>query len=130
MLPSMKLTAKSALRWPPVWLMLGCVSFSGLLLPTVGYPDTAAPGLMEQPVAFTERTPVNSPTIDADHASARASIQPGNPPKRAKTVLVDRDQNLSAFFIAGIMINVIMAVTFAWWFSREWRKSGKQDNNT
>ena len=47
-----------------------------------------------------------------------------NTPTR-KDILIDDSRGLSAFFILGIVINIIMAVTFAWWFSKEWRKSKK-----
>jgi len=40
-----------------------------------------------------------------------------------KEIIVDESRGLSAFFILGIAINIIMAVTFGWWFSKEWRRS-------
>ena len=42
-----------------------------------------------------------------------------------KHVLNDEAKDLSGFFIIGIVINLIMAVTFTWWFTREWRRSRK-----
>lgn len=42
-----------------------------------------------------------------------------------KKILIDESRGLSAFFIFGIVINIIMAVTFAWWFSRQWRQTKK-----
>ncbi len=42
-----------------------------------------------------------------------------------KKILIEDSRGLSAFFILGIAINIIMAITFAWWFTGEWRKSKK-----
>jgi len=42
---------------------------------------------------------------------------------QSKKILVDKSRGLSAFFIFGIAINIIMAITFGWWFSKEWRSS-------
>jgi len=42
-----------------------------------------------------------------------------------KKILIDDSRGLSAFFILGIIINIIMAITFGWWFSKEWRRSKK-----
>ncbi len=42
-----------------------------------------------------------------------------------KKILLDKSRGLSAFFIFGIAINIIMAVAFGWWFSKEWRRSKK-----
>jgi hypothetical protein len=40
-----------------------------------------------------------------------------------KKVLIDESRGLSAFFIFGIMINIIMALTFGRWFYKEWNRS-------
>lgn len=42
-----------------------------------------------------------------------------------KKILIDNSRGLSAFFILGIVINIIMIITFGWWFSKEWRRSKK-----
>ena len=42
-----------------------------------------------------------------------------------KKVIVDDSRELSAFFILGIAINIIMIITFAWWFTGQWRQSKK-----
>jgi len=52
-----------------------------------------------------------------------ASIAPSKPDR--KHILNDEGKGLSAFFILGIVINIFMAITFTWWFSREWRRSKK-----
>ncbi len=39
------------------------------------------------------------------------------------STLSDESRGLSGFFILGILINILMVITFAWWFSKEWRKS-------
>ncbi len=42
-----------------------------------------------------------------------------------KNILVNDSRDLSAFFILGIIINIIMVITFGWWFSKEWRSLKK-----
>ncbi len=64
----------------------------------------------------------------ADAGTAAAVTQPqataaqhehmADPPR-------DRD-DLSAFFIIGIIINVVMAVSFAVWAVKEWRASSRK----
>ncbi|MCK4743829.1 MAG: hypothetical protein KAT25_08420 [Sulfuriflexus sp.] len=46
-----------------------------------------------------------------------------NPATGKKKILNDESRGLSAFFILGIIINIIMAVVFVRWFAREWRRS-------
>jgi hypothetical protein len=58
---------------------------------------------------------------DKHHTGSRQVTAP------RKSPLKDESRGLSAFLGIGIGINVIMALVFAWWFSREWRKSGKLD---
>ena len=38
-----------------------------------------------------------------------------------KATLNDDSRGLSGFFILGIIINIVMLITFSWWFSKEWR---------
>ena len=45
-----------------------------------------------------------------------------NTPTHRKEILIDDSRNLSAFFILGIIINIVMIIVFGWWFSKEWRK--------
>ena len=42
-----------------------------------------------------------------------------------KATLNDDSRGLSGFFILGIIINIIMVITFGRWFSKEWRRSKK-----
>lgn len=42
-----------------------------------------------------------------------------------KAILNKESRGLSGFFILGIIINIIMIVTFGWWFSKEWRRAKK-----
>lgn len=42
-----------------------------------------------------------------------------------KKVLIEESRGLSAFFIFGIAVNIIMAITFGWWFVGQWRQSKK-----
>lgn len=41
-----------------------------------------------------------------------------------KSPLKNESRDLSAFFYIGIGINIILALVFSWWFTREWRKTG------
>ena len=41
-----------------------------------------------------------------------------------KSPLKDESRDLSTFFYIGIGINIILALVFSWWFTREWRKTG------
>lgn len=42
-----------------------------------------------------------------------------------KATFNNDSRGLSGFFILGIIINIIMIITFSWWFSKEWRRSKK-----
>jgi len=42
-----------------------------------------------------------------------------------KEILNNDSRGLSGFFILGIIINIIMIITFGWWFSKEWRRQRK-----
>ncbi|MDH5368383.1 MAG: hypothetical protein OEW99_00040 [Gammaproteobacteria bacterium] len=39
-----------------------------------------------------------------------------------KKVLIEESREMSPFFKLGIAINIIMVLTFGWWFSKEWRR--------
>jgi len=65
-------------------------------------------------------TQTNTPTLQADKNAAHEQKIPDR-----KTTLINDSRGLSAFFVLGIAINIIMAITFAWWFSSEWRKTKK-----
>ena len=39
-----------------------------------------------------------------------------------KNVLIEESREMSPFFKLGIAINIIMILTFGWWFSKEWRR--------
>lgn len=54
------------------------------------------------------------------------SLLPLHAPERKK-ILANDSRDLSVFFMIGIAINIIMASTFAWWFTKEWRKSKNRD---
>lgn len=53
--------------------------------------------------------------------SHRAPVVQNTPTDR-KEILVNDSRSLSAFFILGIIINIVMILTFGWWFSKEWRR--------
>jgi len=76
--------------------------------------------------SVTENSSVSNTTVNTDKI---VSTNPQQIPKQnkhtRKQVLIGESRGMSAFFILGIAINIVMAMTFAWWFSREWRKSKK-----
>ena len=39
-----------------------------------------------------------------------------------KHVLIEESREMSPFFKLGIAINIVMILTFGWWFSKEWRR--------
>jgi len=68
----------------------------------------------------TPNTKQDPPQNISPHPIPLAQKNPGR-----KKILIDDSRGLSAFFILGIGINIVMVITFAWWFSSEWRKSKK-----
>jgi len=71
--------------------------------------------------AAVSNTAVNDyKTPNTNQNTSQAQSRPDR-----KNVLIDDSRGLSAFFMLGIIINIIMAVTFSWWFLREWRRSKK-----
>lgn len=76
--------------------------------------------------------PDNAPEImTSNHIVVESTVTPIQDPTQTqsnvgrKHILNDEAKDLSGFFIIGIAINLIMAVSFAWWFTREWRRSRK-----
>jgi hypothetical protein len=94
-----------------------CLAFTGFLAHTPAYSDTAT----DVEISTT------SNTRDGNAISPNTEQNPPLTQNKSirKKSLIDKSRDLSAFFILGIAINIIMAVTFAWWFSREWRRSKK-----
>jgi len=117
----MKMSCTLPLPVHPAWLIITCLYLAGLLAPIDGYSSTPA-------TLQTENSPNSagsSGDISAMHATIRDLSPQGHRPGKQKKVLIDDARHLSVFFVIGIAINVIMAATFAWWFSKEWRRSGK-----
>ena len=91
-----------------------CLTLTGLLLPLAAYSDST-----------------NSETRILENDSVNKTLHSKQSPPLThsstdrKKILMDDSRGLSAFFILGIVINIIMVITFAWWFSSEWRKTKK-----
>jgi len=81
-------------------------------------------GLLLLPVSVSADAMTISETTstlsDHDNALTFASKTPNK-----KKVLNEESRELSAFFILGIIINIIMIIIFVWWFSSEWQKNKK-----
>lgn len=67
----------------------------------------------------------NSSDIDNKITSSTHTTPLSNNTHIKKKILIEESRGLSAFFIIGIVINIIMAITFGWWFVRQWRQSNK-----
>jgi hypothetical protein len=81
---------------------------------------------------YASPKPNNAPdTTTNNHIVIDRTVSPIQDPANTqsnvgrKHILNDEAKDLSGFFIIGIAINLIMAVSFAWWFTREWRRSRK-----
>lgn len=71
---------------------------------------------------IADNTALTSSTINhktSGSAQARITEIDINHPK---TTLNDDSRGLSGFFLLGIIINIIMIITFGWWFSKEWHR--------
>ena len=78
------------------------------------------------PTTVKEASPTSNTLVNKHKVTNKSQITHATNNNLArKTTLVDESRGLSAFFIFGIAINIIMAVTFGWWFSKEWRRSKK-----
>ena len=91
-----------------------CMTLTGFLLPVSAYSDS---------------TNSETSTLANDSVSKKLNSKQSTPLTHSSTdrkkILIDDSRGLSAFFILGIVINIIMVITFAWWFSSEWRKTKK-----
>ena len=81
-----------------------------------GLPVHAEPIYSKQAIS----TATNNETVTSDLNTPHARNT-----HNKKKVLIDDSRELSAFFILGIVINIIMIITFAWWFTGQWRQSKK-----
>lgn len=109
-----------------------CVRPQRLMIIRIVYIILAFTGFLSSAPVYSDATNIlevsNSPHILINEFKTSDTIQNTGQVKTRPTrkkVMIDESRDLSAFFIFGIAINVIMAITFAWWFTREWRKSKK-----
>lgn len=68
---------------------------------------------------------LNKPTNKHKSSNHQQSIIPETNIHDRKATLNDDSRGLSGFFILGIIINIIMIITFSWWFTKEWRRQRK-----
>lgn len=73
-----------------------------------------------------ESTPSSSSSTNKHKIpNANKNTLPSTDSHDRKATLNDDSRGLSGFFILGIIINIIMFITFSWWFSKEWRRQPK-----
>lgn len=70
-------------------------------------------------------TTLNSSTNKHKIPNSKQTTTPETNIHNRKTTLNNDSRGLSGFFILGIIINIIMIITFSWWFSKEWRRQRK-----
>jgi len=81
-----------------------------------GLPVHAEPTYSKQEISTATNNKTATSDLNTPHARDTQT---------QKKVLTDDSRELSAFFILGIAINIIMIITFAWWFAGQWRQSKK-----
>jgi hypothetical protein len=98
-------------------MVICSLAISSYLAPTLAVSDS---------VTYLESSQQSDSPVHSFKSTNTSQNQPQDQNKHnRKKILIDDSRGLSAFFILGIAINIIMAVTFAWWFTREWRKTKK-----
>lgn len=97
--------------------LLTGLAVAGSLSPVPAYSDTPTSMM----AGALSKTSVNDDK--AENKNQVTSLAQGKLGK--KHILNDEAKTLSGFFIFGIAINIVMAITFTWWFFREWRRSKK-----
>lgn len=92
-----------------------CLILAGITTPALVYSDSSTvSNTISNDITHKHKTPNSNRTV---------SITQNHTDR--KEILVEDSRGLSSFFILGIIINIIMAVTFGWWFSKEWRRQKK-----
>ncbi len=100
-----------------MYLAIISLSLTGLLMPRTVYSDKT----MSMENAIISGTPVDY--LETQDPERNTPLSQKSPHR--KTVLIDDNKGLSGFFKLGIAINILMVVSFFWWFLKEWRKSKK-----
>ena len=95
-----------------------CLTVSIIISPALTY--SAEKSVSENNAALT-RSIKKHKTPDAKQTTTLPTTDIHN----RKATLNDDSRGLSGFFILGIIINIIMIITFGWWFSKEWRRQRK-----
>jgi len=120
----MKLPTTSIHNKPHIWLLMTYLSLvSSLWIPTAAFSNTAGNGQasgnsteLSESTTTSRGQAINDPS-SKDYSS---SLTHNN-----KTILNKDSRGLSTFLMIGIIINIVMASLFAWWFSIQWRKTKK-----
>jgi len=121
----MKMRKIRSLRQLFIPFVLPCLTLTGFLLPVSAYCDSTTM-TQTSTLATTlvnNKTPNTNQNMLQNISPQHIPLAQNNPGR--KKILIDDSRGLSAFFIFGIGINIVMVITFAWWFSSEWRKSKK-----
>jgi len=102
-------------RWQP----LVCILLALTSQPVVAYSDTTTPGQLQT----GEYAPVAQSVTPELPEIAHKNRTTTPISSTEKKILIDEPRGeLSVFLGIGIAIDVIMAILFTWWFTREWRK--------
>jgi hypothetical protein len=119
----MKLTATSTHNKPRALLFMVFLSLaSGLLTPGAVFSDsTNNSQISESPADLSNATAMSE--SQAINLSPKDNASPSTYTK--KNTLNEDSRGLSTFLLIGIIINIIMAATFTWWFLRQWRQTKK-----
>lgn len=94
-----------------------CLTLSIVISPTLTH--SAGENIVENNINL------NKPTNKHKSPNHQQSIIPETNIHDRKATLNDDSRGLSGFFILGIIINIIMIITFSWWFTKEWRRQRK-----
>lgn len=90
-----------------------CIMLTGLSISFLTYSE---------PTHSATATPIE---LNSTSTNSTLTIPLSKNTHNRKKVLIEESRGLSAFFIFGIAINIVMAITFGWWFVGQWRQSKK-----
>lgn len=90
-----------------------CIMLTGL---SISFPTYS------EPTHSATATPIE---LNSTSTNSTLTIPLSKNTHNRKKVLIEESRGLSAFFIFGIAINIVMAITFGWWFVGQWRQSKK-----
>lgn len=99
-----------------------CLTISIVISPALTH--SAGKDVIDNNITLNSSTKNSSTNKHKTPSSKQTTIPETNIHNR-KATLNNDSRGLSGFFILGIIINIIMIITFSWWFSKEWRRQPK-----